>query len=664
MNAHDTEDLLATIAAAEFYIRTQSALYLGFPSILRVESEALQLTRGLLSAVGVSDQPALRAAAPAPFAPAQASPAAVAPVPAARPAPPAPRPAPPPPAPEPEEDLVELDDDALDFEELEDDTPARPQPLAVAAPVLAPDDEETGDPPTFGDPEETEDLLREEQGRTEAPRAAVQPRTIGDAMAFGTTSRAWPDEPGTDPNAERPTEVEDELDDDEIEIEVEDPGQDALVTIEDTSDPRSDLEGLSRMGDSDLDDDDDSAEDEVIVRKDDGNESFDLMPDLPLSDMMPDEEETFVADLADIERMKAKMDSPPPAAARAPAPPPEDVGDTSSEHDVLISRGTPAPAGARMKPPPTAPRPATPRPVAPRIAAPAAAPAPRVAMGGASASAGTPVGGPARTGVTPGLYGNPAVPTIRDRNEPKPRAAAIQIDAAQEQANKSTASASLLEEEELLELGSSEDYGEEEVTGGSGLSLDVQEYEEELEEVEIEEDDIDLEEVEEDVPLEPVDDGPTPAELDAMLHKAAAAVESGDMEAGIDFYSDVLDSDPDNVDAHVKRGRLYLDYGDYSRAMSDFMVAEELAPQNPEPQIAVGDLYFARKDYNRAIDYFNEALKLAPNHAMAFCRRGISHYYRKNYQQAIEDLNRAEKLDKDIPNIGTYISMAKKKVRK
>ena len=98
--------------------------------------------------------------------------------------------------------------------------------------------------------------------------------------------------------------------------------------------------------------------------------------------------------------------------------------------------------------------------------------------------------------------------------------------------------------------------------------------------------------------------------------------------------------------------------------MSDFVIAEELAPDRPEPQIAIGDLYFARKDYRKAIDYFNAALEVDARNAMAFCRRGISHYYRKNYPQAMQDLKQAQSLDPDIPNIGTYISMAKRKNKK
>ncbi|MCB9677360.1 MAG: tetratricopeptide repeat protein [Alphaproteobacteria bacterium] len=609
--SQEANEILTLLNAADGFVRTQIALYLPFPSVLQASLDAQSRSQILLESVGygeiVADEGTdelLRRAAVTDEQPARAAPS---------------RPLQPEIMPESLFADEPDDEEATEgppteekerfppgFDPAEDErVPTTPIARAMKA-ALEPVPElpeDTSDPVTFGDPDETEDLLRD------GPRGE---RTVADALGLGDLGD---DDDNTDPGA--PTEVDDA-------------GQDALVTIEDTSDPRSDLEGLSELDDSDIDIeiDDDSADSEVVVRKpdaldvlDEQLETFDLMPDE--DDLAPDEEETFVADLADIERMKSKM---------APDPEPE---------PPAVSVGGPrvAAAAPRMKPPPE-----------PRVAGVAA-----VSAGGQS--------------VTAGLYGNPSVPTIRDRNAPRPAAAAIQIDDAQAAATGGgPGGGSLLEEDELLELGASEDYGEEEYDGdGDGLSLDVQEYgEDEEEEEELEEiDDIELEEIEpDDVPLEPIDHGPTPAELAAMVQKAKAAINDGDMEAGINFYSDVLDADPDNVDAYVARGRLYLDYGDYSRAMSDFMHAETLQPDNPEPQVAVGDLHFARKDYNRAIDFFNEALKMSPNHAMAYCRRGISHYYRKHYQQALDDLNKAQKLDDDIPNIRTYIAMAKKKVKK
>ncbi len=342
-----------------------------------------------------------------------------------------------------------------------------------------------------------------------------------------------------------------------------------------------------------------------------GKESFDLVPD--------DTEPTFVA-------------------KRAPVP---------------SSRPPPAPAAQGMRReevpsfPPLSNTPHTGVPIE----------ATRPSRRPASAIPSTPVAS-ARASIS-------VVPTIRDGDAPpRPRAAAIQI-------NPTGSGGKVLgleEEEEPIEIGAAEedeDGGEVDLAEGFSVTLQTsQELELESDEEEEEEDG---EEEDEDA-VEPLPAAapapPSAEEIAAILARARQSATEGRLQHGAELFSDVIDADPDNVDAHVARGRLYLDLGDYSRAMSDFMVAEDIAPNSPEPQVAIGDLYFARKDYRKAIDYFNAALEVSPNHAMAFCRRGISHYYRKNFKDAVDDLLRAEKLDADIPNIQTYVAMARKKAPK
>ncbi|MEZ4238507.1 MAG: tetratricopeptide repeat protein [Myxococcota bacterium] len=261
--------------------------------------------------------------------------------------------------------------------------------------------------------------------------------------------------------------------------------------------------------------------------------------------------------------------------------------------------------------------------------------------------------------MTSGLYGGGSVPTIRDSDEPRPRAAAIQLSP--------TGGARVLgleEEEEPIEIGEAEGYDDEDVDFGDGFSVRLEEDEESYADYDEEDEDLSAEDLEVIQPAGPPP-GPSPEEIAALLERARRHVAGGgDLQEAAELYSDAIDADPNNATSHVARGRLYLDLGDYSRAMSDFIIAEGLASDDPEPQVAIGDLYFARKDYRKAIDCFNAALEMAPNHAMAFCRRGISHYYRKNYREAVDDLLRAERLDADIPNIQTFVSMARKKVRR
>ncbi|TVQ91386.1 MAG: tetratricopeptide repeat protein [Deltaproteobacteria bacterium] len=255
-----------------------------------------------------------------------------------------------------------------------------------------------------------------------------------------------------------------------------------------------------------------------------------------------------------------------------------------------------------------------------------------------------------------------SIPTIRDQRpagaSARPAAAAIRI-------NPDGGGTSVFEEPETLALGAAdeEDLDDDSV---AGFSLMVEEYEYEDDE----DDEDEIEELDDPESIESVE-APAPApmpslsnkELDDMLFKAQEVMDKGDMHKAIELYSDALDFDPDHVPAYVGRGLTWLELSDYSRAMSDFTNAEDLAPDNADVNAAFGKLYYDRKEYGRAIDYLNRAVKLDPRHAMAWCRRGISHYYRKDYARAHEDLVKAEGLDKNIPNIRTYISMVKKRMK-
>ena len=246
-----------------------------------------------------------------------------------------------------------------------------------------------------------------------------------------------------------------------------------------------------------------------------------------------------------------------------------------------------------------------------------------------------------------------AMPMIRE-HAPKPsrhQAAAIRIG--------ETGKAEVLGAEAVeIEMLGAEDFDE---AGGLSFSVELEEYEDDFEE---------LEEFEAFAEPEPEPEpepppGPTASELEAMLDKAVHHRDNNEFDKAILYYSDVIDGDPEHLEAHLGRGQIYLDLGDYASAMSDFLyAAEDLAPNSPEPQVAIGNLFFARKDYRKAIEYFDHALARDSESAMALCRRGISHYYRKNYSTALKDLKRAKRIDAHIPNIGTYISMAKKKSRK
>ncbi len=353
-----------------------------------------------------------------------------------------------------------------------------------------------------------------------------------------------------------------------------------------------------------------------------------------------DEEQTLLVDSGVLEAMLAE--GADGAAKQSSVESVDDEEDQASVDEVIVTKADAQRQVAETR--------ATPSPTPSR-----GQPSPKVKV-----KVKAPAGAPAAKPVSAQFYAaSAAIPTIRDESTPKPRAAAVKLGAE----GRSAQVLGVEDDDEPIAVEGLEDEDHLEHDEGGGLTLEVEEYEEwedeEEELLELSEDH--LEELELDIEAREPSPSLTAAEIADLLERARQAAKQGNLEVGVNYFSDVLDADPDCVDAYIGRGRLYLDVGDYSRAMSDFTVAEDLEPSSPEPQVAVGDLYFARKDYRKAIELFDTALTMKPDHAMAFCRRGISHYYRRNYRQALDDLNQAVKLDPEIPNIKTFVSMAKKK---
>ncbi len=151
------------------------------------------------------------------------------------------------------------------------------------------------------------------------------------------------------------------------------------------------------------------------------------------------------------------------------------------------------------------------------------------------------------------------------------------------------------------------------------------------------------------------------SQLDGLLLEAQAAEQRGNLREAVLHYSDLLSLKPSHGEAHLGRGRCLVELGDYGAAMSDFHRAEDLEPGRPEPFLEMGNLFYARKEYTKGISYYDQALEVAPGFALAWVRRGLCHQYLRDHAQALADLEKAASLDADIPNLGMYIDMAKKR---
>jgi tetratricopeptide (TPR) repeat protein len=152
---------------------------------------------------------------------------------------------------------------------------------------------------------------------------------------------------------------------------------------------------------------------------------------------------------------------------------------------------------------------------------------------------------------------------------------------------------------------------------------------------------------------------------DAEDHRSAArsAAERGLFGDAVSLWSAFLARVPDDLDARLGRGIALQELGDFSAAAEDLAYAVALAPGAFAPVIALADLSFFRKDYDESIIRYDAALRIDPGHAMALCRRGLARFHLRDWRAAAADLEAARATDPSIPQIDTYIRLARQGIR-
>jgi len=90
--------------------------------------------------------------------------------------------------------------------------------------------------------------------------------------------------------------------------------------------------------------------------------------------------------------------------------------------------------------------------------------------------------------------------------------------------------------------------------------------------------------------------------------------------------------------------------------------AEVESPPEDEAltELRAGDHDFAEEKYKEAIEHFDKVIDLEPENGVVYSKRGVCYYELDRPKRAIKDFKKAKSLDPDIPNIDTYITMAKK----
>ena len=119
---------------------------------------------------------------------------------------------------------------------------------------------------------------------------------------------------------------------------------------------------------------------------------------------------------------------------------------------------------------------------------------------------------------------------------------------------------------------------------------------------------------------------------------------AGNYESALQYLTDAINANEDNVDAYILRGETYLQTGDYDLAMADFDKTLSMDENNSIAYYDRALLNTRLENYNAALNDINNALAArveSPNEILQlrdlYAKRGQLNLWLKNWQGAIAD---------------------------
>ena len=144
----------------------------------------------------------------------------------------------------------------------------------------------------------------------------------------------------------------------------------------------------------------------------------------------------------------------------------------------------------------------------------------------------------------------------------------------------------------------------------------------------------------------------------ALFRKAQVAVDKGQFEKAIRYYSTIIKNNPENYVAYAGRALAYeqlspKEPGDLKKnkelAVRDYQQAISLNYRRPELFNNLGAAYIDQGKYEDALSQLNQALGLRPNYFMALLNRAVAYSKQGKMGQALVDFSEAERLNPQSP---------------
>ncbi|TFF87859.1 MAG: tetratricopeptide repeat protein, partial [Promethearchaeota archaeon] len=103
----------------------------------------------------------------------------------------------------------------------------------------------------------------------------------------------------------------------------------------------------------------------------------------------------------------------------------------------------------------------------------------------------------------------------------------------------------------------------------------------------------------------------------------------------IEYATEILQIDPDNVEAYSIIGNCYILLGQLKKAIKHIEKALELKPGNQQNLNNLASLYYTNKQYSKGIQILNKILELNPNYGVGYCNIAHAYIAMEEYKPAL-----------------------------
>ena len=129
--------------------------------------------------------------------------------------------------------------------------------------------------------------------------------------------------------------------------------------------------------------------------------------------------------------------------------------------------------------------------------------------------------------------------------------------------------------------------------------------------------------------------------------KGIEYLEYEEWDRAIQFFTRMINRNPNNADALGYRGVAYAIKKEFKQAMKDCNEAVRLEPNNAKTYNCRGIAYRHKGEFDLAIQDHDKAIELDSEYPRAYQARGSAHFEKQDFNKAIEDHNKAIRLKPD-----------------